>query len=74
MMTLVVMITAVRHRAAVRVPLLVIGTMLIAATVYLRYHYVVDLLAGVLFMAACLLTARPLHRFLDRIPASADRA
>lgn len=64
MMTLVVMITAVRRRARTAPFLLVTGGLLIVATVYLRYHYVVDLVAAVLFLAVCLATAGPLERLL----------
>jgi membrane-associated phospholipid phosphatase len=73
MMTLVVMVVAVRHRAATRLLLVAVGTLLIAATVYLRYHYVVDLLAGALFMGVCLATVRPLYRLLARAPVAAQR-
>jgi membrane-associated phospholipid phosphatase len=37
---------------------------LILATVYLRYHYVVDVLAGAAAAALVILIARPLYRAL----------
>jgi len=40
------------------------GVLLIIATVYQRYHYVVDLLAGALFMLFCVWTAPPLNRWI----------
>ncbi|MBI5648426.1 MAG: phosphatase PAP2 family protein [Ignavibacteriae bacterium] len=49
-MTLLVIILAFRTRARSRWPLAVTGSLLIFATVYLRYHYVVDLLAGAVFV------------------------
>jgi hypothetical protein len=64
MMTLVLMVVARGTRARVTPFLYTAGCLLIVATVYQRYHYVVDLLAGVAFMALCLATVRPLYRFL----------
>ena len=56
-MTLIVMYLAVRYRIRFRMPLIAIGTLLIISTVYLRYHYVVDLIAGALFMLFTIWTA-----------------
>ena len=47
--TLLVMILAFRFRARSRWFLAIIGSLLIIATVYLRYHYVIDLVGGALF-------------------------
>ena len=48
------------------------GVLLIGATVYLRYHYVVDVLAGV-FLAAVVVAAGPaLHRWLAEHLGTAD--
>jgi membrane-associated phospholipid phosphatase len=47
-LTIVVMVLALRYRLKTRWLLTVLGTLLIIGTVYLRYHYVVDLLAGAL--------------------------
>jgi membrane-associated phospholipid phosphatase len=47
--TLLVMMLAFRYRARSRWFLLVTGSLLILATVYLRYHYVIDLIGGALF-------------------------
>ncbi len=49
-MTLLTMYLAVKFKAKTKNFLLVVGTLLIFATVYLRYHYVIDLIAGFLFM------------------------
>ena len=70
MMTLVLMVVARGTRARVAPLLYVAGSLLIVATVYQRYHYVVDLLAGAAFMALCLFTVRPLYRALCRRPVS----
>lgn len=47
--TLLVMLLAFRYRARSRWFLLVTGSLLIFGTVYLRYHYVIDLIGGALF-------------------------
>jgi membrane-associated phospholipid phosphatase len=44
--------------------LLPIGTGVIVSTVYLRYHYVVDVVAGALLAIVIILIARPLYRAL----------
>ncbi|HTO93404.1 MAG TPA: phosphatase PAP2 family protein [Bacteroidota bacterium] len=62
MMTLVVIALSMRFRIRLRYAVLVTGVLLIIATVYERYHYVVDLLGGAAFMFLCLLTADRLFR------------
>jgi membrane-associated phospholipid phosphatase len=52
-----------KSHAKSRFVIYVIGTLLIIATVYERYHYVVDLIGGALFTVLCVLTARPLYHF-----------
>jgi membrane-associated phospholipid phosphatase len=47
--TLLVMLLAFRYRARSRWFLGVIGSLLIIATVYLRYHYVIDVIGGAVF-------------------------
>ncbi len=42
----------------------IVGTSLILSTVYLRYHYVADVLGGLLLAAFVVLTAGPLYRRL----------
>jgi membrane-associated phospholipid phosphatase len=44
--------------------LLPLGTGVIFSTVYLRYHYVIDVVAGALVAVAIVLIARPLYRLL----------
>jgi len=63
MMTLVVIVLSMRFRIRFRHAVLVTGALLIIATVYERYHYVVDLIGGAAFMILCILTAGPLYRF-----------
>jgi membrane-associated phospholipid phosphatase len=66
MLTLVAVVLAYRFRLKVRTPILILGVLLIVATIYLRYHYVVDLIAGGLLAILCLATATRAHAFLDR--------
>ncbi len=49
-MTLIVIYLARKFRLKSRYILYLFGTLLIISTVYLRYHYVIDLVGGVLFM------------------------
>lgn len=68
MMTVALMYLSTTCKAKTRYFIYVIGALLIVATVYQRYHYVVDLVAGSLFAAVCVLTSRSLyflvkHRF-----------
>jgi membrane-associated phospholipid phosphatase len=50
MITLVVMYLSVKLRSRTRYFLIPIGAALIFSTVYLWYHYVIDLIAGLIFM------------------------
>lgn len=61
MMTLVLMYLSVRYRVRLRWFVLVTGTLLILATVYERYHYVVDLLGGAACMILCVAVAPRLY-------------
>ncbi len=56
-MTLIVMYLAHKFRISSRWWLYIFGTLLIISTVYLRYHYVADLLGGALFMIFTIRTA-----------------
>jgi membrane-associated phospholipid phosphatase len=47
-LTIIVMTLGFRYRLKTRWLLLCLGSMLIVATVYLRYHYCIDLIAGAL--------------------------
>jgi membrane-associated phospholipid phosphatase len=57
MMMLVMIHVAFQYRMRVKWFVLVMGSLLIIGTVYLRYHYVVDLLAGAVFYGLCMWTA-----------------
>lgn len=64
MMMLVLMYFGIRYHLKSRWFLLIVGTLLIIATVYQRYHYVIDLIAGAAFMVVCLLTAPRVFEFV----------
>ena len=66
-MTLITMILAFRFRAKLRWVLLVVGSSLIFSTVYLRYHYVVDLIGGAMLAAITFLTWRFVRDWMVRI-------
>ena len=48
-LTLIILYIALTNRLRSRWVLLVVGSLLIISTVYLRYHYVIDVIAGVAF-------------------------
>jgi len=56
-MTLLTIFFSWKYRVRSRHVITILGTLLILSTVYLRYHYVVDLAGGALFAALTLLTA-----------------
>ncbi len=66
MMTLVLMYLSSRYKLKCRSFMYVTGTLLIVATVYQRYHYVIDLLAGTIFMLLCVSTAPRLSEYIKR--------
>jgi membrane-associated phospholipid phosphatase len=65
-LTLVLMCLAYRSRLKSRHFILAVGVLLVVSTVYLRYHYVVDVVAGVLFMLITIWTAPRLYNWWGR--------
>ncbi len=65
-MTLIVIYLAAKFKLRSRYFLFILGTLLIFATVYLRYHYVVDLIAGALFMMFTVWSAPKLYARWER--------
>lgn len=64
-MTLITMLLAFRFKAWTRWIILVFGTGLIVSTVLLRYHYVIDVIAGAVFATLTLYTLPAMeHAFL----------
>ena len=51
---IIVLAMAARYQRRLFYPLLVITVSLMISTVYLRYHYVIDVIAGVLLAVWCL--------------------
>ena len=66
-MTLIVLYFAHKYKLKSRYILYVAGTLLIFATVYLRYHYVVDVLAGALFTLFTVWTAPKIARWWENL-------
>jgi membrane-associated phospholipid phosphatase len=64
MLTLITIILAYKFKLRVRWGILVTGMLLIFATVYLRYHYFIDIVAGVLLALLCVLTADKIYALL----------
>ncbi len=62
MMTLVLIYLSMRFKIRLRWAVAMTGALLIMATVYERYHYVIDLLGGAACMILCVLTAPALYR------------
>jgi membrane-associated phospholipid phosphatase len=64
MMTIIAVFWSWRFRLFLRWPLTVVGAVLVFATVYLRYHYLIDVVAGVACAAICVATTRKFHAWL----------
>jgi membrane-associated phospholipid phosphatase len=62
-LTLVVIFLAYQSRLKSRHFILGIGVLLVISTVYLRYHYVIDVIAGVVVMLVTIWTAPLLYRW-----------
>ena len=72
-LTLIVMTLAFRYRLTSRWVLLSFGSLLIVATVYLRYHYVVDLAGGALLAWFTIWTGDRIERWWrSRVRAGAN--
>ena len=66
-MTLITIYLAYKFRTKVRYFIYPIGTLLIFATVYLRYHYVIDLIGGLVFMILTMYLAPHLFNWWNKI-------
>ncbi len=60
-MTLIVMYLSIKFKVFTRYFFIPVGTLLIFSTVYLRYHYVIDLIGGLVFMIATMLMSKILY-------------
>lgn len=66
-MTLIVMYLSYKFKTKFRFFMYVVGTLLIFATVYLRYHYVIDLIGGLLFMILTMYFAKLLFNWWNKV-------
>ncbi len=62
-MTLLVMFLSLKFRSRLRWFFIINGTLLIFATVYLRYHYVADLIGGLVFMLFTLWSGKYIYEW-----------
>ena len=65
MLTLMIIFLAYRFRLRLRHPQLIAGLLLILATVYLHYHYFVDVVAGAVAAFLCLAPSKKLYSGLE---------
>lgn len=65
-MTILSMYFAQRYKLKVRYLIHVFGSLLIIATVYLRYHYFIDLIGGIIFMIFTIWSAPKIVRLWER--------
>jgi membrane-associated phospholipid phosphatase len=65
-LTLIVMFLANKFCIKTRWIIFIAGTLLVFSTVYLRYHYAVDVLAGIIFMLLTIVTARKFYTIPQR--------
>lgn len=65
-LTLLAMYLAFTLQAKIRWGLLVIGSLLIVSTVYMRYHYVVDVAAGALFFLFTIWSGKRIDAWWNR--------
>jgi membrane-associated phospholipid phosphatase len=65
-LTLVLIYLVFRSQLKSRFFILIVGILLIISTVYLRYHYVVDVIAGVLFMLITVCIGPRLYRWWNQ--------
>jgi membrane-associated phospholipid phosphatase len=74
MMTLVSVWWSWREGLRTRWPLSIVGSLLVVATVYLRYHYVVDVIVGALLAMLVIAVGPALHRWVAASLGTRDAA
>ena len=72
-MTIITIAVAIKYRAKSAMVIIPLGAGLIFATVYMRYHYAIDVIAGVIFAVIVLSTAGWLEGMLRKRTVSASR-
>lgn len=71
-MTLIVMYLSYKFKVKTRYFLIPIGTLLIIATVYMRYHYVIDLLGGAVFMILTMWSGKYLYNYWQKFKGKSE--
>ena len=66
-MTLIVMYLSIRLKTVTRYIFIPVGILLIFSTVYLRYHYVIDLIGGFIFMIFSIILAYKLFNWWMKV-------
>lgn len=66
-LTLVILYIAFTNRLRSRWVLLIVGSLLIVSTVYLRYHYVVDVIVGAVFFAFTIWSGRKIDSWWRKV-------
>ena len=61
LLTLVAVVLAFNYKLKIRYYIFCVGMLLIFATVYLRYHYLIDVVAGAFLVLPCLLTSNKFY-------------
>jgi len=72
MITLVVIYLAVKLKSRSRFFLVPVGILLVYATVYLRYHYVIDLIGGLVFMLFCVFTSPIIFNWWNKLTGRSE--
>ena len=62
-MTLTAMYVAFINKTTIRWGLMVVGSLLIISTIYMRYHYGIDVIAGILFFFFTVWSGNKLHSY-----------
>lgn len=67
LITLIVMYLSIRLKTTSRYLFIPVGSLLIFSTVYLRYHYVIDLIGGLVFMIIAMLLSYKLFNMWMKV-------
>jgi membrane-associated phospholipid phosphatase len=68
-MTLITIILAFRYKVNCRYIITFFGGLLVISTIYLRYHYVIDIIGGIIFVLPTLWLAPKIIRWWEAIIA-----
>lgn len=66
MITAIVMYYSAKYNSKLRYFLIPVGTLLIFSTVYLRYHYVIDVIGGLIFMIISIWSGEKIYRAVQK--------